>query len=237
VVEERVKKCLKVTGQPYVFKDWQPAYDAVLNAEDDTVAALNAVDLFEQASVSARNEADPVHITPPTMATAATMATMATATTAAPAQLVNVENDLSGLIESLVERRGIRGKPLLVEEFINPIEERTALDESPFSYKGGDDDIIAEVIQEHTGPGVTLSEDEDTQADDDSGDLPTTTISFKQGIRNCVELEALCLAHADSLGTDIEELLSGFRKLRASLHKTERQGLTQASLDSFFAKS
>jgi hypothetical protein len=227
VVEERIAKCLKIALQPYVFADWQPAYDAVLHAEDDTIAALDAIDQFRNAF---DNHHSQVH------ATAIAETTQSnTPAFPSPRQLIDTELALGEMITSLVERNGIRGSPLTVEAFINPVEEAHPFEESPFAYTGGDDDIVAEVLREETGVSA-LGDGKGLGDGNDDGTMEPpeeTLISLERGITHCAELERLCLVHAESI--DVGGFLSSLRKFRGSLQKKERHGHAQTTLNTFFS--
>jgi hypothetical protein len=46
--EEKLKNCL---GNQFIFADWKPAFDAILAAEDDTPAAVAAIDSLRTTPV------------------------------------------------------------------------------------------------------------------------------------------------------------------------------------------
>jgi len=57
-----------------------------------------------------------------------------------PSQLVNLKNDLQGCVNELKKCNRIIGKPLALEEMLNPAEERE-IGYSPYHFEGGGNSI------------------------------------------------------------------------------------------------
>lgn len=205
-------------GNAYRYEDWKPAYEAVFNAEEDTIAALNAVQaLAEQAqhqqaegrgSTESASEMDPQ----PSIA-----------------ELTKLETDLMDAVEDLYQRKRIRGGRPTLEELINPSEENEVGD-SPYRFPGGDDEIIDTVLK---GSGTKAQQDELDEEEEDIDDKEPDIPSAREGVRLCEQLEQLCLAYSDANGVATLELQTQLRRLRRHLHQVDLSSHKQSTLDSF----
>lgn len=133
--EELMKKAL---GDQYKDSEWKEAYDAVLAAENDAAAALDAIEKL--AAKASKN----LVIRIPARAQ--------------PSQTEAIETDLKKVIDDLKERRRIHGEVPTIEELIEPIEE--VVQDPKFTFES-DDEIIKQVEEEMNPGEVEDCDDED----------------------------------------------------------------------------
>lgn len=137
--------------------------DSVLGTEDNIDAALAALDAL-------RNKWAPD--TPSELCEVATISD----------EHSRVEEELLDLVAQLKVRRRIIGQPCTLEELLNPEEERE-IGESPYTFEGGDAEIIGMVQREM---GLARGEIEESE-ESDSGDQDpeVTPPSLNEMIRLC----------------------------------------------------
>ena len=113
--EEELQKHL---GNHYMYADWKPAFDAIFATEEDTTAAVTAI---EQLQKDAKQPNSPVdsstHLVP----------------VAQPkiAQLAALETELMDSVAKLKNCKRIIGTAPTLDELLNPIQEREVGD-SPY---------------------------------------------------------------------------------------------------------
>ena len=206
------KECLKQhLGDRYNDKDWQPALDAVMNAEGDTSRAQEAIHHLASKSQLPRlviklpQRLEPI------------------------AQIINVEQELMDSVKELVKRKRIIGCPPTIEELVNPIEEQEVGD-SPYRFEGGDAKIVAEVRHEMAvAQGEIIELDESDSEDEDDID---DTLSQQDIIKLCEKLETACFRYG---GKNFSlELPHQLRKYRAKLLHEDLRSSTQTSLTNYF---
>ncbi|KIO03181.1 hypothetical protein M404DRAFT_76952, partial [Pisolithus tinctorius Marx 270] len=117
-------------GNHYLATDWDPVLKIVMDAENNISKALEGLDMFTLRIFGC-------HLTQLTLSHTPQI-------TATPAQLSNVEKDLSAAVNNLKQHKRIIGSPLTLDEMLNPVEEEEVGD-SDYSFEGGDKAIIAQV--------------------------------------------------------------------------------------------
>ncbi|KAF8227377.1 hypothetical protein L208DRAFT_1297022 [Tricholoma matsutake] len=108
--EEQLKTHL---GNRYNARDWQPALDAVMNAEGDIIQAQEAL-----AWLSSTTQLPRLTIRLPPVGQARSDPTSLSS------GIGEAEKDLMDSVEELVKRKQIIGPPPTLEDLVNPIEER-----------------------------------------------------------------------------------------------------------------
>jgi len=205
-------------GDRYVYADWKPAIDAVFTAEDDTLKALDALEVL-------RAKANPQ--SSPNNNTATHNKTLAT--TPIIPQLTAFETDLMESVAELHRRRRIVGTVPTLEDLLNPIQERE-IGDSPYRFPAGDDDIVAEVLKETEG---SQQEVEEIVSDDDGGP-EEVGISSQEVAELCERLEKVCVIHSDAHGVDVLRLQGQLRKLRGHFRRLDTASRKQSRLDAFW---
>ena len=205
--EEQLKNHL---GNRYNEQDWQPALDAVMNAEGDIAKAQEAL-----AQLSSTTQLPRLTIRLPPRQSRSDPAPV-------PSQIVQAEKDLMNSIDDLVKRKRIIGPPPTLEDLVDPIEEREVGD-SPYRFEGGDAEIVAEVLHE-----MAVARGEVIELDDEDKDfLPRSEV-----INLCALLEKACIRYGDN---DISlELQHHLRRYRGQVQHEHLLNCTQSSLDSYF---
>jgi hypothetical protein len=211
--EERLKKHL---GERYNTCDWHPALDAVMDAEDDTSRAQEAIH-----HLASKSQLPRLVIKLPRRLEGHESSV---------SQIVDVEKELMSSVEELVKRKRIIGCPPTFEELVNPIEEREVGD-SPYRFEGGDAEIVAEVWHEIAvarGEVIELDDSDSEDEGDDSDDAP----SRQELIKLCEKLEKACFRYG---GEDFSlELPRQLHKYRAQLLHEDLCSSTQTSLTNYF---
>ncbi|KAI0682728.1 hypothetical protein BC835DRAFT_1311403 [Cytidiella melzeri] len=196
--------------------------DEVFAAEDDTAAAVAAIE-----SLRARNMSTfPNQNIPPQITTTVPASTPTFERPVLP-QLQDIEADLSEAVEKLCSRRRIRGTALTLEEMLNPIEE-LQIGKEEFSFPGGDADIITEVQNTLNPPeAIEVDDSDDDETEDDK-------ISVSAAIDVCKMMERLCIEHVGADGFDPLVLQGQVRRFRGHLHREITSRQKQTTLDAFF---
>lgn len=214
---QTIEKLQAHLGNAYQYEDWKPTYEAVFNAEEDTVAALTAVQALARAQqCQARGDGS-------------TDLTTKADTRSSNDELEKLETDLMEAVEDLYQRKRLRGGRPTLEDLINPPEENEVGD-SPYRFPGGDDEIINTVLK---GTGTTAEQDELDKEEDDIDDKEPDIPSAREGVSLCEQLEQLCLAHSDASGVATLELQTQLRRLRRHLHRIDLASHKQSTLDGF----
>jgi hypothetical protein len=161
-------------GERYVDSDWRPALAAVMAAEGDVTAALDAIGKLASTSC------------PPRL----TIKIPARPKNSAP-QVTTLEKDLMDSVAELHKRRRIIGKPPSLEDLLDPIEEKE-VEDSPYRFEGGDAEIVAEV---HHQMAVEHGEIIEVDSEDEDGGEEEEEVSIGEMIRHCQQLEGLCIKY------------------------------------------
>jgi hypothetical protein len=131
-------------------------------------------------------------------------------------------------IDNLVKQRRITGPPPTLEDLVDPIEEHEVGD-SPYTFEGGDAEIVAEVLHEMAvaqGEVIELDDDDDGEDDEDKD------LSHDEVINLCALLEKACIGYGDN---DISlELQHHLHRYRGQVQHEHLLNCTQSSLDSYF---
>jgi hypothetical protein len=222
--EEHLKAHL---GPLYRFEDWKPAFDAVFSTENDTAAAIAIIDKLTLDALGPPSSHSTSH--PNVSRPSATMGEVTVTRPFLP-QLEELEINLMRSVSTLQERKRVRGTAPTLEDLLNPMEE-TTIGNSPYSFPGGDDEIIAEAVQLTNGePDPTEdSDDPDNEGEEDS-------VSVREGLVLCEQLDKLCLRHPDADGVSILVLQQQLRKFRVHLHHLEANSQKQTTLDAFWGE-
>jgi hypothetical protein len=205
--ENRLKEAL---GVGYVDLDWQPALKAVMDAEDDSVAALEAI---RQLTCT---QFDPI----PTSASWTTQLRP-------PQQLVEVEDALLDAVEELKTRRRIIGTPPTLEEMLNPVEERET-GGSQYRFEGGDEEIARTVKDQmavEDGCGMVV----DSDSDEDEDKAPE--LSNGAVIDLCRQMESLCINHGSFDGALC--LSRSLQQYRVHLVREQGANMKQTTMKEF----
>ena len=206
--EEHLKSHL---GDRYNQQDWQPALDAVMNAEGDIPCAQEAIHHLASKSQFPRLK---IKIS------------RRLVKPESPPQLVDAEKGLMDSIEELVKRKRIIGPPPTLEDLVNPIKEQE-VGNSPYRFEGGDAEIVAEVRNE-----MAVARGEVIEVDSDSEDEGDAVPSRHEVMKLCEALEKTCIRYG---GENFSlELPRQLRKYRAHLLHEDLRNSTQTSLIQYF---
>jgi hypothetical protein len=147
-----------------------------------------------------------------------------------PPQIVAVEKELMASVEDLQKRNRIFGKPPTLEELLNPVEENTQLEDSPYNFPGGDLEIVKQARYEIQVENHEVIEVDDSDSEDE--DDPVADVTRGDTIKLCEQLERLTIKFAKSgdLG-----LAQNLRQFRAQLRREEVQTSKQTHISEYFA--
>lgn len=126
-------------------------------------------------------------------------------------QLTALEMDLMDSVVTLKSCRWIAGTALTLGDLLNPVEEQK-IGASPYDFLGGDEEIMAQAVQE-VNEGSRMIEDSGSEDGsdnevDDSVDLP-----YHEGAELCERLEKACVVHCNTEGVSVLDLQTQLRKL------------------------
>jgi hypothetical protein len=207
-------------GDRYVYAGWKPAIDAVLTTEDNTLEALNALEVLH-AKVNPPNKstAVPHNETPPPPAAPAPIIS----------QLTTFKTDLMESVAELHQWRQIVGTAPTLKDLLNLIQERE-IGDLPYQFPGGDADIVAEVLKE-----TNRSQQEAEEAvSDEEGEPEEARMLIWEVAELCERLEKVCVVHSDAHGVDILQLQGQLQKLCGHVRRLDTASLKQSSLNSFW---
>ena len=159
--EERLKSIFEVD---YIDQEWHPALNTVLEAENDELKAMEAIEKITTAN-------NPIPATNP-----------ATPSIPPPPQLQDVEQSLVTAVDELKVQKCIIGTSLTLEEMLNPTEEREIRD-LMYKFEGGDDEIVATVQHEFEIEAGGIIEVD--QSDDKAEEEKEKELTTKQVIELC----------------------------------------------------
>jgi hypothetical protein len=191
-------------GNQYVDEEWRPALDAVMAAENDTIAALEGIkELWHSSNPTAAAIPLPLH----------------TSTT----QCADLEEDLMSSVVMLKSRNRIFGPLPTIKELISPSEERENEDNPQCL---NDDEIVAQVRYEKAlerGEIVEINLESEDEEDEDTQPEVTTT----KALEMCRILGSFCL---DSGAGSAMELSTVLRRFRAEVSRDYMQNMKQPTL-------
>jgi hypothetical protein len=206
--EEKLQNCL---GNWFIFADWKLAFDAILAAEDDTPAAVAAIDSLCTTPVRTINS------------------------TATPArqilQLNALETDLMDAIAELKTRKRIVGTAPSLKDLLNPVQERE-IGDSQFRFPGGDSEILAQAVHEARGEDPSVADDES----DEESEMGEDGLSYQEGMELCEKLEKACVIRSNVDGVAVLDLQRQLRKMRIHFRWLETDSRKQSTLDTFWSK-
>ena len=129
---EAEEKLIEYLGINYHFSDWQGAFRAINNAEEDTAAVINSI---KALSAKALNPAP-----------SNSRSTSVISHTPRPPlpQLDALEKAIMKQVDELQRRGHIWGTALTLDKMLNPIKE-DCVGEMGFEFPGGDQDILDRV--------------------------------------------------------------------------------------------
>ncbi len=153
-------------GDKYVANEWNKSLDSVLRAEDDTDAALAALDAL-------RNQWAPYG--PSELCEVATITNKHN----------KVEEEPLELVAQLKEQRRIFGQPCTLNELLDP--EECKIGENPYGFRGGDAEIVGVVQQEMALARGNIME---IDSDDKPEVVPP---SLQEMIDMCWNMEEYCM--------------------------------------------
>lgn len=169
--EQHVKDIL---GPLYKESDWQPAFGAVMDTENDTNVATAAIEKLAHTAANRTGFKIRIPMCPVVP------------------QLDALENNTMQSISVLQARNRIFGTPPTLDKFLEPKEEAETRDSEAannFDGPGGDEVIVAEVIRE-----TVEKNNEVTEIDSDDEDEPNRPdISSAETINLCEKLMDACL--------------------------------------------
>ena len=132
-------------------------------------------------------------------------------------------------VDKLKKKNRIIGKPLTLEEMLNPIEE-TVIGESPYQFEGGDEEIVAKVKYDmavEKGEIIVVDSDES----EDEEEAVDNGATAQEVVKMCEDLEGLCIRYG-SAETSLT-LANNLRKFRIHLRQEMMKGMKQTTLESW----
>jgi hypothetical protein len=206
-------------GQDYVDDDWRPALKAVMDAEGDVTAALEAVEKVHGRAILPR----------------LTIKLPGRSKPAAAPQLKNLESEVAESIGELKRRKAIKGTPPTMEEFLEPMEERISESDLMFELEGGDEEIVKRVQHQiAVDNGEVMEVDSESDSDNEVDSEPK--ISTAEIMTMCQRLEGVCSEKMG--GSDcVYHLSQNLRRFRGYLRREELKNAKQMTLDQFFSSS
>ena len=196
-------------GTQYDDRDWRPALKAVMDAENDSIKALEAIrELSLACNLPKLTIRLPGRPNP---------------------QLANAETQLMEAVEELRERNRIFNMPTL-EDLVNPAEEDEDLDcPSDGEFEGGDADIVAQVQWE-----LEETDASDSEVENEGKGDADIVLSRAETMKLCEQLEQLSLKHG---GENFSlKLPRQLRLFRAQLYREEFKNAKQVTLDTMWKK-
>ena len=124
----------------------------------------------------------------------------------------------------------IHGSQLTLEDLLNPIEE-DEVGTMGYEFPHGNNDIIAQVLQEQGRDEVDEDEDEDSNGDE----KPKEVMWLKDTLDLCICMEQLCLEYAN-LDISVLNLQTQIHKFRGHFQWLVNISHKQSSLDQYWSK-
>jgi len=209
---EAESKLRKHLGLRFVQDDWQPALNAVVNAEGDTLTALDALESLRKRAIQSNTHLV-IKITP----------------LPKPPQLLEAERGLARAVRELEERRRIIGDPPSLNELIQPPEEEV---EDEDNRPENDEEFIASVDRD-VAAELGAVEEEDSDSDDEPREAE---MCHAEVMELCKKLERACL---DRIGEvdNVQALSKEVRRFRGQLQRSQSANARQTTLETFWKPS
>jgi hypothetical protein len=188
-------------GDRYVDEKWRPAFDAVMAAENNAAAALEAIQELKHSS---------------NPNTSAALLSLHASTT----QCADLEENLMSSVKALKSRNRIFGPMPTIEELINPSKERENEDNLQ---NLNDNEIVAQVRYEKALEKGEIVEIESEEEDEDA--LPPVTTT--KALEMCKILNSFCLGSGADSAMELSKVL---RRFQAEVSLDSMQRMKQASL-------
>jgi hypothetical protein len=211
---EAMKRLEAILGEDYVPSEWSPALDAVMDAEENIVAAEEAVralmpDFSKVSQSSLRTDATGAPLPSPI---------------ASDRWLKEAENAFSDVLLRLRKERCIRGDEASLDDLLNPLIEQEDLDSEFLRFADGDVgvDQILDYIRK---------QDEDS---DDDEEAPEPEFNFsKKDAMAAVDLIQKIVRHRPDL--EVALPLGGYlHKFRVAMGQEVEDAKVQTNITSFF---
>ncbi|KAF9236313.1 hypothetical protein BU15DRAFT_37249, partial [Melanogaster broomeanus] len=132
-------------GHEFSVPQWKPAFDEIFKAEDDSYAAVMAIEALKKKAMSNTCTTEPPQKT-------------TTAAHASLPELEHMELELMEAVDVLHTCKCIQGTCPTLEDLLNPADEKE-IGESPYCYPGGDDEIVEEVRRGMASGGILIGHD------------------------------------------------------------------------------
>ncbi|KAI6010392.1 hypothetical protein BKA83DRAFT_102881 [Pisolithus microcarpus] len=205
---EAEKQLQDILTTHYVDINWQPALDAVMQAEGDSDVAIAAV---ETLATSASNWTGlKIHIP-----------------AQPPLQLVTLKIKVSSYLTEIKGHNHIFGKPMALNNFLEPAEEAEV--PGPLDSGGGDEAIVAQVcweIAERNGDVIEVESDDECKPEQD--------ISLTEALTLCKQLEPACLQFTDLDSQVTLDLLKHLQLFCGCLQQVVDRNARQMKISAFF---
>ncbi|KAI6035807.1 hypothetical protein EDC04DRAFT_2897589 [Pisolithus marmoratus] len=175
---EAEKHLWSVLTTQYVDADWQPALNAVMDAEGDSDVTIHAVEVL--ATGASNHSGLKIHIPAQPLL-----------------QLTTLEDEVTSFVNELKNQHHIFGEPLGLDDFLKPTEEAEIGD--PLDFEGGDEEIVAQAHQEiveRNGDVIDVNLDDDEH-------VPEQDISCTETLKLCEQLKQACLQFTDMDSPDL----------------------------------
>jgi hypothetical protein len=200
-------------GNRFKDADWRPVLKAVMDAEGDVQKALNAIQTMSAACGRLK-----ITIKLP-------------AWSARPPQLITTEESLVSSVKVLQGRNRVFGQLLIVDELIEPVQERESLEDSPYAFPEGDKEIAEQVVHEQqVEQGEIIMVDDESDGEDD----PAGNLTRRDAIELASKLEPLIIKYGSTFSDSTLDLSHLLRKFRGDLRREDSINSKQVTLDTFF---
>ena len=214
---EAEEKLIKYLGTNYHFSNWQGAFRAINNEEEDTAAMINSI---KALSAEALN---PAPSNP--------QSTSVISHTPWPPlpQLDALEKAIMEQVNELQRGGHIQGTALILGEMLNLIKE-DCVGKTGFEFPGGDQDILNRVAQ-----GADAEEVEESRDDEGEPSVAEVTKPSK-ALEICAHMERLCLGYVSS-NVCVVDFQTQVWKIQAHFHCLDDWSHMQTSLNWFWTKT
>ena len=197
-----------VIGSQNLDLPWKEGLHLVMNAENDSQIAVQALNDLKEKSTRPR-----LVIRIPARK---------------PPQVEETETQLMNIVHSLKDRNRIHGPVPSVDEIVEgPDEVDPEVEELPID----DDSIVAAVRKEMAAPTGDVIEIDDEEMDEEEKEQ-TPKINYAELPQFCTQLEAACMTHLDK--PFCADLLTNLRKFRGLIRSEQIRSAKQTTLDAFF---
>ncbi|TFK31239.1 hypothetical protein BDQ12DRAFT_672021 [Crucibulum laeve] len=201
-------------GTAYEDADWRPSLNAVMEAENDTAKALEAIEELalvvnstpSQEKLTIRIPARPQAPVP---------------------QVTTLEGKLMACVSELRSWNQLHGEALSVNQLLDPEGEKE-IGDSPYRFEGGDDKILAEAMHQ-----LAVERGEFIEIDSDSEDEEGSNVLSAELRSLCQQLKGMCIRYSDGDPQAAMDLCKELCQFRGRLQASEFQKAKQVTLDSY----